>query len=59
MLIEDFIYDNYDLIYGLKMISAQKASVIEGNYSLFDTDNPKAHKDTRDELAISLLVKFL
>lgn len=31
MLIEDFLYDNYDLVYGLKMIAAQREGVEEGD----------------------------
>ncbi len=50
MLIENFLYDNYDLVYGLKMIAAQREDVLEGNYSLFDSENPNAHKEQLNSL---------
>ena len=57
MLIEDFLYDNYDLIYGLKMIAAQREEVLEGNYSLLDSENPDAQKEQLNSLdAINKLV---
>lgn len=50
MLIENFLYDNYDLVYGLKMIAAQREDVLEGNYSLFDSENPDAQKEQLNSL---------
>lgn len=63
MLIEDFLYDNYDLVYGLKMIAAQRKEVEEGNYSLFDHENPRAHKeqlnslDSLNKLVVNTILK--
>lgn len=51
MLIENFLYDNYDLVYGLKMLAAQKEEVLEGNYSLFDSENPRAHQEQLNSLS--------
>lgn len=57
MLIEDFLYDNYDLVYGLKMIAAQREEVEEGSYSLFDGENPRAHREQLSSLhALNKLV---
>lgn len=57
MLIEDFLYDNYDFVYDLKMIAAQREEVLEGSYSLFDSENPHAYNDQLESLnAINKLV---
>lgn len=62
MLIEDFIHENYDFVYGLKMVAAQREEVMEGRYKLFDSENPRAHKeqlkslDTINELVINTVV---
>lgn len=45
MLIENFLFDNYDLVYGLKMIAAQREGVEEGDYKLLDSENPRAYKE--------------
>jgi len=50
MLIENFLYDNYALVYALKMIAEQREEVLEGNYSLFDSENPNAHREQLESL---------
>lgn len=50
MLIENFLYDNYALVYALKMIAEQREEVLEGHYSLFDSANPNAHSDQLESL---------
>lgn len=54
---EEFLVKNYDLVYALKMIDAQREEVLQGDYAFFDSENKFAHHDQLNSLqAISILV---
>lgn len=57
MYAEKFFIENYDLVYALKMIDAQREQVLQGDYDLFDSENKFAHYDQLNSLqAMNILV---